>query len=163
MLCTGFHAATVHVLVGSRKRPVQNDVARNGRGPYNRGMKLALLWILFALAVLGTYALSQNIQARGDNYAAVFMANGSKHEVMVYADRAEPKSIEANKGDEIIFTVADQSRHNIAEERSDRDDARLESGEIGYKDSYSLVFQRDGSYSLYDRLNQDIRVTVTIQ
>jgi plastocyanin len=59
--------------------------------------------------------------------------------------------------------VKDKSRHNIAEQRQERRDARLESGEIGKDESYSLVFQTTGTYYFYDRMNQDIQATIVIK
>ena len=117
---------------------------------------------MFALASVGTYMLSHKIELRG-NAAAAFLSSGQNKEIALYEDRAEPASVTLNQGDEIAFVVKDQSFHDMAEERTERHDARLESGQIGKDESYSLVFNKAGSYSFYDRMHQDIRVDITIR
>ncbi|HVU06857.1 MAG TPA: hypothetical protein VHE10_03680 [Candidatus Paceibacterota bacterium] len=129
----------------------------------SRGFKLALLWILFALVSLATYALSHRIGSDALNAAAAFLAGGHNAEIALYADRAEPSSIEVRQGEQVVFVVKDDSRHDMAEDRSQRREARLASGEIRKGESYALVFRQSGSLSFYDRLNQDIRVTVTVR
>jgi plastocyanin len=79
------------------------------------------------------------------------------------AGRAEPIEIEAEIGNEIVFIVLDESRHNIAEERTNKHDARLESGEFGSGESYSLSFSSSGMYSFYDRMNTDIHVVINVK
>jgi plastocyanin len=126
-------------------------------------MKLWLIWSAFALSVVGTFLLSQNIEIRGMNYAAVFLSGSSSQEISLYANKVEPATIEAFPGEEVVFVVKDDSKHDMAEERNRRKEARLESGELGQGDKYSLVFEGAGSFSFYDRLNQDIHVTVTVR
>ncbi len=121
------------------------------------------LWILFAAACLGTYLLSHRIQLAGNNMAAVFLARGSSYEVNLYAAKADPIAVTINPGDQVNFVVKDDSHHDISQERTDSLDARLESGEIGKDESYSVVFKDPGTFSFYDRLNQDIRIAVTIR
>lgn len=128
----------------------------------SRVLKISSLWVLFALSLAGTYALSHKIEL-GSMSAAVFLSPGASHEIFLYSERAEPTSLSVRAGEEVVFVVKDDSRHNIAEDRTERRDARLESGEIGRDESYSLVFHGSGDFSFYDRLHQDIRVTVTIR
>jgi hypothetical protein len=129
---------------------------------HSRSFGLTLVWILFILALYGTYMLSKNIERGGNNGASLFMATGKTHEVSVYKDRAESTLLHMSVGDEVLFIVKDQSHHNIAEERSNKNDARLESGEIGEGESYSLIFKSKGVFSFYDRMNQDIHITLVI-
>ncbi|MBX4209156.1 hypothetical protein KW799_00440 [Candidatus Parcubacteria bacterium] len=126
-------------------------------------MKTLLYISLLAAASIGTYLLSHRIESGISSAASVFLSRGSSHQISVFADKAEPAAVTARIGDEIVFMVKDDSRHNIAEERTQRREARLESGEIGKDESYSLVFQSSGAFSFYDRLNQDIHVAITIR
>jgi plastocyanin len=125
--------------------------------------KISILWALFAVAASGTYLLSERIQSGGSSAAAVFFASGSSREIDLYAGKADPSAVEVRPGDQVVFVVKDDSRHDIAEERTGRRDARLESGEIGKDESYSLVFDGPGAFSFYDRLDQDIRVAVAVK
>lgn len=129
----------------------------------SRALNLGLLWVLFIAAGLGTYFLSRNLEGGAHNAASVFLGNGKVFEISLYADRAEPTSVVVRIGDEVIFNVRDDSRHHMAEERTRRDAPRLESGEFGAKESYSLVFQTKGEMSFYDRQNPDIHVSVVIK
>ncbi len=130
---------------------------------HSRTVGIWLVWILFILAIVGTYVLSKNIEMTGGNSASVFMITGRVHEVSLYKERVEPTEVRVRTGDEILFLIKDESRHNIAEDRSRRNDARLESGEFSGAESYSLIFQTKGSMSFYDRMNQDIRITVVVE
>ena len=123
---------------------------------------MLLVWILIGLAALGAFLLSRNIESKA-NLAAVFMGASPLHEVYLYGNKAVPASIEVRPGEEVVFVVMDESRHNMAEERKKKSDARLESGEFGTGESYSLSFQGKGTFSFYDRLNQDIRVDIVIR
>lgn len=129
----------------------------------NRTAKLALLWALFVLALIGIYLLSHKIESGSYNAAAAFLSSGTSHKINLFSNRADPVYVSANTGDEVIFVVKDSGRHDISEERSQRKDARLESGEIGQYESYSLIFHTPGTFSFYDRLNQDIRVIVSVR
>ncbi|HEU5114299.1 MAG TPA: hypothetical protein VFT82_00870 [Candidatus Paceibacterota bacterium] len=140
-----------------------NEETPHARFRLTRPMKLGVLWALFALASFGTYALSHQIKFRFENEAAAFLSTGSSHEIDLYAGKADPTEIDIRRGDQVVFVVKDSSRHDITEERTDRRDARLESGEIRKDESYTLVFTQSGTYSFYDRLDQDIRVTVRIR
>lgn len=135
------------------------------RIPFSRShkIKLATLWTLFALASLGTYVLAHNIESQSWDAAAVFLSGAASHEIGLSAEGADPTSIIARKGDEIAFVVRDASTHDIAEERSQRKEARLDSGEIGKGDSYSLVFKNSGVFYFYDRLHQDLHITITVK
>ncbi len=125
--------------------------------------KVFLLWVLLVAASVGTYFLSNKIES-GANAAAVFLTgSGARHEFILTAGKIEPESLVARPGDEITFTIKDRSYHNIAEERSQRREARLESGELGKGESYSLVFQNTGTYYFYDRMNQDIRASIVVR
>jgi len=112
---------------------------------------------------MGTILLSHRLETSSDNAAAVFFGMGSTREISLYEDRAEPVSVTAGVGDEITFVIRDQSIHNIAEERQSKGDARLQSGEIGPGDSYSVSFAKPGTFYLYDRMNLDIRVTINVE
>jgi plastocyanin len=129
----------------------------------SRKFAVALVWLLLVSAIGGTYLLSRDLEERAGNAAAVYLGTGRIHEINLYHDRAEPVSISIRAGDELLFVARDDARHNIAEERSRRNDARLESGEFGPGESYSLVFQTKGTMDFYDRQNQDIHVTVVIE
>ncbi|MEN9622184.1 MAG: hypothetical protein RLZZ67_618 [Candidatus Parcubacteria bacterium] len=129
----------------------------------SRKVGLALLWILFICAGVGTYKLSRTIELNGNSTASVFMSNGTQHEIALYSDKVVPTEVRVRVGEEVVFVTKDSSRHNIAEERTRKTDARLESGEFGERESYSLVFQNKGTMSFYDRLNQDLRITVVIE
>jgi plastocyanin len=129
----------------------------------SRKVGLVLLWILFICAGAGTYKLSRTIELNANNSASVFMSNGTTHEISLYVDKVQPAEVRVHVGEEVVFVTKDTSRHNIAEERTRKTDARLESGEFGGEESYSLVFQNKGSMSFYDRLNQDLRITVVIE
>jgi hypothetical protein len=130
---------------------------------HSRAFKLTLSWTLFGCAILGTALLSRSINLRSLNMASVGLISGRVHEVWLYSDRAEPQSIGAWVGDQIDFIVKDKSTHNMAEERSRKSDARLESGEFRQGESYSLIFSTPGEFSLYDRMNQDIHVSIMIK
>ncbi len=125
--------------------------------------KIAIVWLLLIFAVAGTFALTKKLEQSGENLASVFYGGGSIHKIFLFEDRAEPVSVSARPGDEIVFMVIDDSRHTIAEERSSKRDARLESGEFGAGESYSLSFSSPGTYSFYDRMNLDIHVMITIK
>ncbi len=120
------------------------------------------VWILFILAIIGTFALTNKLKQSGENLASVFSGGGSIHKIFLFEDRAEPLSVTVRPGDEVLFMVIDDSRHTIAEERSSKRGVRLESGEFGAGESYSLSFSGPGTYSFYDRMNLDIRVTITV-
>ncbi|MDE1875164.1 MAG: hypothetical protein KGI79_02430 [Patescibacteria group bacterium] len=128
----------------------------------SRRTKVALLWILFVLAVAGTYLLSKKVEGI-DGSASAYLSTGRSTEIDLYEGKASPTSVSVSPGDEIVFFVKDDSHHDIAEERTDPRQVRLESGEIGKDESYSLVFEKSGSHSFYDRMNQDIQVQVTIR
>jgi len=119
-----------------------------------------ILWILIVISAVGAFFITRNLNSE-NNFAAAG-ANVS-HEVYLYKDRAEPASVTIDRGDEIVFIVKDESRHNMAEERSKKTDARLESGEFGEGETYSLVFESAGTFSLYDRQNGEIHVTIEIR
>ncbi len=125
--------------------------------------KMVLIWFFLLLALAGTFALTKRLGREGDNTASVFFGGGTIHKILLFEDRAEPISVTARPGDEIVFMVLDESRHTIAEERSSKRDARLESGEFGTGESYTLSFFGPGTYSFYDRMNLDIRVMITIK
>ncbi len=148
----------------------------------SRSAKIILLWSLFILASAGTYILSNRIESGATRAAAALdsqsqtasafsagdtladgLGRGASYEVDLSTGKADPSTVDARPGDEVLFIVKDDSRHDIAEERSQRKEARLESGEIGKDESYSLVFRTPGRFSFYDRLNQSITVTVTIR
>jgi plastocyanin len=129
----------------------------------SRRFNLAILWFLFAAASVGTYILARNLESGPGNHASAFFGNSRTHEIELYRDRVVPTKITAGVGDEVIFIVKDDSYHNMAEERRVRGDARLESGEFGKDESYSLVFQSESSITFYDRLNSDIRVDIEIR
>lgn len=144
------------------KAEAQSIILESPAGHFrSRAVGLFLVWTLLATAGFGTYLLSRTL--RSENAAGAYLAASSRHEISLYADRAEPASLEARAGEEVVFVVRDKSRHNIAEERTKKTDARLESSEFGEGESYSLVFQGKGVFSFYDRLNQDIRVDVSIR
>jgi plastocyanin len=127
-----------------------------------RALKIAAVWIILLLALAGTFALSKKLGGEGGNIASVFSSGGRIHQISLYEERAEPVLIDARPGDEILFKVMDESLHNIAEERSSKRDARLESGEFGAGESYSLSFSGPGTFSFYDRMNLDIHVMITV-
>jgi len=129
----------------------------------SRTFGLILVWILFICAGVGTYVLSKHIETKGNNAASVFTASGTIHEVSLYENKIEPNDMTIKQGDEVVFLTKDTSRHNLAEDRTRRNDARLESGEFGAEESYSLVFKTKGTISFYDRMNQDIRITIQIK
>lgn len=122
-----------------------------------------LFWIVFIIIMFMTWYFSKSIEMRGNNSASVFTASGIVHEISLYKDKVEPTTLNVRVGEEVLFVVKDSSKHNIAEERKRKTDARLESGEFSGEESYSLVFQNKGTMSFYDRMNQDIRVTIVIE
>ena len=126
-------------------------------------IKIISLWSLFAFALFGVFALSHDLTSKTWNAAAVFLSSGVSHEISLYKDSVSPTEITANVGEEILFVVKDDSFHDIAEERTQKQFPRLESGEIQGGESYSLVFQDKGTYSFYDRMHQDLHVTITIE
>lgn len=128
-----------------------------------RNMKVVFLWIFFLLALAGTFAITKKLGQEGENIASVFLGRGAMHKFFLSEGKAEPASITASPGDEIVFMVLDDSLHNMAEERSSKRDARLESGEFGVGESYVLSFSSPGMYSFYDRMNTDIHVVVVIE
>lgn len=129
----------------------------------SRGLRIALLWILFSLISLVTYAVSQSMGSGTFDAAAAFLSGEHDIDVVLYADRAEPASVEVETGQRVVFIVGDDSRHDMAEERTQRREARLASGEIEKGDSFSVAFRESGSLSFYDRMNQDIHVSVTVR
>ncbi|MBI5133952.1 MAG: hypothetical protein HZA81_01000 [Candidatus Taylorbacteria bacterium] len=141
--------------------------APEDHAPYSffRSRKFGVLsvWALMLLAAFGTYVLTRDLEDRGGNAASVFLSADGVHEVYLFRDRAEPVALVVQRGEEVVFVVQDEGFHNMAQERESRGDARLESGEFGMGESYSLVFSNRGEYSFYDRLNQDIRVTITVR
>lgn len=130
-------------------------------------MKKEDLRLVVALALLlaagaATLFFSNWIESGRGSAAAAFLSDSVTHQVTLYADRAVPSELHVEVGDEVLFVVA-EGYHNMAEERTDRRDARLQSGELDPSTSYSLVFNAPGEISLYDRLNLDIRVTIRVQ
>jgi plastocyanin len=125
----------------------------------------AIMWGLVALAGAGTYLLSGSLESRDFNLASVIdsLQEAKSYEIVLYDDRAEPAVLEARAGDDISFVVRGGGTHNLAEERSDLRDARLQSGEFGPGESYTLVFSGKGEFSFYDRQNPDIQVTIRIK
>lgn len=125
----------------------------------------AAVWILIACAGMGTYFLSDSIESRDFDLASVMssLQQAKSLEIALYDDYAEPTVLEARAGDDISFVVKGKATHNLAEERSDLRDARLQSGEFGPGDSYTLVFSGEGEFSFYDRQNPDIQVTIRIK
>ncbi|HVT74963.1 MAG TPA: hypothetical protein VHD69_00905 [Candidatus Paceibacterota bacterium] len=110
-----------------------------------------------------TYAVSQSMGSGTFDAAAAFLSGEHDIDVVLYADRAEPASVEVETGQRVVFIVGDDSRHDMAEERTQRREARLASGEIEKGDSFSVAFRESGSLSFYDRMNQDIHVSVTVR
>ncbi|MDO8579310.1 MAG: hypothetical protein Q7R72_00355 [bacterium] len=130
---------------------------------HGQSVKTTIVWIFFILALVGTFVLTKKLGQEGENMASVFLGRGAIHKILLFEDKAEPISVTARPGDEVVFMVLDDSRHTIAEERSSKRDARLESGEFGAGDSYTLSFSNPGMYSFYDRMNSDIHVTIIIE
>jgi plastocyanin len=127
-----------------------------------RNFNLALLWVLFIAASAGTFILSRNLENGSGNQAAAFFGGSRTYEVSLYQGRIEPTELSVRVGDEVLFIVKDDSLHNMAEERTRRSDARLQSGEFGKDESYSLIFQTKSHITFYDRLDSDIRIDITI-
>ncbi|HEY4500211.1 MAG TPA: hypothetical protein VJH25_00270 [Candidatus Paceibacterota bacterium] len=130
---------------------------------HRQNTKTAVVWVFLVLALVGTFVLTKKLGQEGENMASVFLGRGVIHKILLFEDRAEPVSVTARPGDEVVFMVLDDSRHTIAEERSSKRDARLESGEFGAGESYILSFSNPGMYSFYDRMNTDIHVTIIIE
>ncbi len=128
----------------------------------SRNFNLALLWVLFIAASAGTFILSRNLESGRGNQASAFFGNTRTHEVSLYQGRVEPTELSVRVGDEVLFIVKDDSLHNMVEERTRRGDARLQSGEFGRGESYSLIFQTKSEITFYDRLDSDIRIDITI-
>lgn len=128
-----------------------------------REVKIAMVWMIILLALAGTFALTKKLGQEGENMASVFLGRGAVHKFFLSEGKTEPVSITARPGDEIVFMVLDDSLHNMAEERSSKRDARLESGEFGAGESYVLSFSEPGMYSFYDRMNTDIHVVIVIE
>jgi plastocyanin len=91
------------------------------------------------------------------------LSSGTEYKVNLFRDRAEPSELSVRRGETVTFYSADDTRHDLAEERSNRKDARLVSGEFGSDESYSVTFHDQGSFSFYDRLNPDTNISVTIR
>lgn len=142
---------------------MDQDAAKQISFLRSRRLHLAILWSLFAAASVGTYLLASNLENGPSGQASAFFGNSRTHEIGLYSGKAVPAKITAEIGDEIIFIVKDESYHNMAEERTRRGDARLESGELREGESYSLVFQKKSSITFYDRLDADIRVDIEIR
>lgn len=128
-----------------------------------RAFGIFSVWTLVVLASMGTFVLTRDIEDRADGLAAVYLGMRGFHEISLYQSGADPVSVTVRKGDEVVFVVRDQSYHNIAHERRERGDARIESGELQEGDSYSIAFPASGEYSFYDRLNLDTRITVYVK
>lgn len=134
---------------------------------YNSGMnrediRTFAAFLLLALAGAGTFLLSGWIEGGASNAANAFLSASTVHEVSLYADKAVPAELSVRVGDEVLFVV-EEGFHNIAEERTNRRDARLESGQLDPSTSYSLRFNSSGDFYLYDRQNLDIRITIRVE
>lgn len=139
------------------------EAAQNISNTHKKNLQMISVWVFLLLAVAGTFMLTKKLGESGENAASVFFGGASMRKIYLYQERAEPTSITAETGDEIVFMVLDESKHNIAQERSSKRGVRLESGEFGAGESYSLSFAEPGLYSFYDRMNLDIRISITVR
>jgi plastocyanin len=113
-----------------------------------------------------TWYFSRSLETRGTDSASVFLSGSSVVEIVgLYAGKADPTTVSIKAGDSVEFLVKDDSRHYIAERRSEsrRGDARISSGEFGPGESYSIQFNTPGSFSFYDRMNQDISIDIEVR
>lgn len=123
-------------------------------------------WSLLVILMLATWYFSRSIETRGTDSASVFFSGSSTVDVIeLYSGKADPSVASVRAGSSIEFVVKDDSRHYIAERKSEarRGDARISSGEFGAGESYSIQFNTPGSYSFYDRMNQDISIEVEVR
>lgn len=123
-------------------------------------------WTLLVILMLVTWYFSQSLETRGTGTASVFLSGSSTTDtVELYAGQAIPTTISVKLGDSVEFVVRDESRHYIAERRSSsrHGDARISSGEFGPGESYSVQFNTPGSFSFYDRMNQDISIDIEVR
>lgn len=125
-----------------------------------------LFWVLLSILMAVTWYFSQSIETRGTDSASVFLSGSSTVDtVELYVGRANPTAVSIQAGDSVEFVVRDESRHYIAERRSStrHGDARISSGEFGPGESYSIQFNTPGSFSFYDRMNQDISIDIEVR
>jgi hypothetical protein len=125
-----------------------------------------IFWVMLAMLVGVTGYFSRSLEMRGTDSSASVFFSGQKTEIIeLYADRALPIIVAIRRGDSVEFVVRDESRHHIAERRSEsnRGDARIASGEFGPSESYSIQFNSSGMFSFYDRMNQDISIDIEVR
>ena len=125
-----------------------------------------IFWAILIALMFATWYLSRSIEARRTDSASVFFSGSSVVDIVeLYSSKAVPTSVSVRTGDSVEFVVKDDSRHYLAERRSvsRRGDARISSGEFGPGESYSIQFNTPGSFSFYDRMNQDISIEVEVR
>jgi plastocyanin len=125
-----------------------------------------IFWVMLIILVGATWYFSRSLETRGTNNGASVFFSGQKTEnVGLYTGKALPDKVSIRAGDTVEFVVVDESRHYIAERRSEsnRGDARIASGEFGPGESYSVQFNSRGTFSFYDRMNQDISIDIEVR
>jgi hypothetical protein len=125
-----------------------------------------LFWILLIVLMFVTWYFSQSIETRGTDSASIFLSGSSRLEIVeLYVEHAVPATVSVRAGDSVEFVVKDGGRHYISERRSStrHGDARISSGEFGPGESYSIQFNTVGTFSFYDRMNQDISIDIEVR
>ena len=125
-----------------------------------------LFWMTLIILMCATWYFSRMIETRGTDTASIFLGgHGINTVISLYSTKADPNNISIRRGDSVEFVVRDISRHDIAERRTSgqRGDARIASGEFSVDESYSLQFNTSGTFSFYDRLNQDISIDIEVR
>ena len=140
-----------------------NDL--NNDSFFYRNRKI-IFWVFLIILVGVTWYFSQSIETRSTNTASIFLSGSQKTDIVyLYKDRVEPMSLSVRIGGTVEFVVRDENIHYISERKtvSRRGDARISSGEFGPGESYSVQFNTPGSFSFYDRMNQDISIDIEVR
>lgn len=125
-----------------------------------------IFWVMLIALVGVTAYFSRSLETRdGNNGASVFFSGQKTEIVGLYTNKSDMGTVSIRTGDSVEFVVRDDSRHYISERRSNtnRGDARIASGEFGPGESYSIQFNSSGTFSFYDRMNQDISVEIEVR
>jgi len=125
-----------------------------------------LFWTLLIGLMAITWYFSRSLETRGTGTASVFFSGSEvSHTIPLDSKKVEPISLSIRAGDSVEFVVHDEGLHFIAERKtvSRRGDARISSGEFGPGESYSIQFNTPGSFSFYDRMNQDISIDIEVR
>lgn len=144
----------------------RQEIANQRKDSFVYRHRKIVFWTLIICLMAVTWYFSRSLETRGMNTASVFLSDSeASHTISLDSKKVEPVSISIRAGDSVEFVVHDESLHFIAERKtvSRRGDARISSGEFGPGESYSIQFNTPGSFSFYDRMNQDISIDIEVR